>query len=195
MPRQAFLEIFRMLSPSDDEQQGWILGLVFAIVAAVVALVIIVAVQRSAPTPTPTPTVQVPVVPLPAASAPAGAASSPEPLSSQAASDAASITVEYGVVKFYFASGKAELAAGAAEALVDVVRGAKSGKQVIISGFHDATGNAALNADLARQRAQAVRDALKAAGVADSQIRLQKPEQMEGSGSKAEARRVEIVLQ
>ncbi|MDO8372507.1 MAG: OmpA family protein [Polaromonas sp.] len=129
--------------------------------------------------------------PVPAAPAPAAL---PAP-SAQAMSDAASITVEYGVVKFYFASGKADLAPGAGAALVDVVRAARTGKKVVIAGFHDPRGHAAVNAELARQRALAVRDALKAAGVADSQITLQKPEQMAGSGSDAEARRVEIRLQ
>ncbi|MDQ3272007.1 MAG: OmpA family protein, partial [Pseudomonadota bacterium] len=110
-------------------------------------------------------------------------------------SDAASITAEYGVVRFYFASGDAELAAGAAEALVDVVRGARGGKKVLISGFHDDKGNAARNAELARQRALAVRDALIASGVPDSQIHLDKPARTAGTGSDAEARRVEIALQ
>lgn len=185
-----------MFSQSDDEQQGLVLGLVFAIIAGVIALVIGVAMERrsaSGPVRASVPALPAAAVPAPAVSS--AAASSPTQLSAQAASDAASITVEYGVVKFYFASGKAELAAGAGEALVDVVKGARGGKKVIISGFHDATGGAAINAELARQRALAVRDALKAAGVADSQIRLQKPEQMAGTGSDAEARRVEISLQ
>ena len=51
------------------------------------------------------------------------------------------------------------------------------------------------------QRALAVRSALMAAGVAESQIDMNKPEQIAGtgtgtgSGSDAEARRVEISLQ
>lgn len=187
-----------MFSQSDDEQQGLVLGLVFAIIAGVIALVIGVAMERrsaSGPVQASVPALPATAVPAPAPAVSSAAASSPAQLSAQAASDAASITVEYGVVKFYFASGKAELAAGAGEALVDVVKGARGGKKVIISGFHDATGGAAINAELARQRALAVRDALKAAGVADSQIRLQKPEQMAGTGSDAEARRVEISLQ
>ena len=192
-----------MFSKSADVQLGWVLGLVFAIIAGLIALTLVVAVDRggvagawpAAQAPQPSaPTLPALLVPAPAA--PSGAAvSKPTALSAQAMSDAASITVDFGVVKFYFASGKAELAAGAGAALVDVVKGAKSGKKVIISGFHDARGNAAFNDELARQRALAVRDALKAAGVADSQIRLEKTEQIAGTGSDAEARRVEIVLQ
>lgn len=187
-----------MFSQSDDEQQGWVLGLLAGLIALVMALVLGLALSRAAaprpvlppPAPAPAPA----AVPAPVAATPAGLPASAA-LAAQALSDAASITVEYGVVKFYFASGEAELAAGAADALVDVIKGARGGKKVLISGFHDAKGNAARNAELARQRALAVRDALIAAGVPDSQIRLDKPAQTAGTGSDAEARRVEIALQ
>lgn len=185
-----------MSSQSDDQPLGLVFGLVFAIVAVVIALVIAAALHRPgavAPA-TLTRVATLLLMPAPAPADPSGAAAPSPAQSAQAASDAASITVEYGVVKFYFASGKAELAPGAGEALVDVVRAAKGGKTVVIAGFHDSKGNAALNAALARERALAVRDVLKAAGVADSRISLQKPEQMAGSGSAAEARRVETTL-
>ena len=116
-----------------------------------------------------------------------------------AASDAASIKVENGVVKFYFASGKADLATGAGEALADVVKqakdGASAGRKLLLSGFHDATGDTVKNAELARQRAMAVRDALLAAGVGASQVELKNPEQTLAGGSDAEARRVEVSVQ
>ncbi len=108
--------------------------------------------------------------------------------------DDASVVVESGVVKFYFASGKADLAAGALEALGDSVAAAQAGKRLVISGFHDATGDAAFNAELAKQRAMAVRDTLVGAGVPESSIELKKPEQTTGSGNNAEARRVEVVI-
>lgn len=174
---------------SDDEQQGLVLGLVFAMLAIVLTLVLTVVLNR--------PRGEKPAVSVGAVAAPALQVvplAAPGP-TAQAISDAASITVEYGVVKFYFASGKAELAPGAGEALVDVVRAAKGGKKVLIAGFHDPKGNAAVNIELARKRAMAVRDALKEAGVAEGQITLQKPEQTAGSGNDAEARRVEITLQ
>lgn len=185
-----------MSSQSDDQPLGLVFGLVFAIVAVVIALVIAAALHRPGAVAPATLTRVATrlLMPAPALADPSGAAAPSPAQSAQAASDAASITVEYGVVKFYFASGKAELAPGAGEALVDVVRAAKGGKTVVIAGFHDSKGNAALNAALARERALAVRDVLKAAGVADSRISLQKPEQMAGSGSAAEARRVEITL-
>ena len=98
-------------------------------------------------------------------------------------------------MKFYFASGKADLAPGAGQALAEIVKGAQSGRKLVISGFHDATGDAARNTALARQRALAVRDALKALGVAEQQIEIKKPEPTTSSGSSADARRVEISLQ
>lgn len=110
------------------------------------------------------------------------------------ASDDASVVVESGVVKFYFASGKADLAAGALQALGDSVLAAQAGKRLVISGFHDATGDSAFNAELAKQRAMAVRDMLKGAGVAESSIELSKPEQTTGSGNAAQARRVEVMV-
>jgi outer membrane protein OmpA-like peptidoglycan-associated protein len=69
-----------------------------------------------------------------------------------------------------------------------------AGKTAIVSGFHDATGDLALNQELAKKRAESVRDALKALGVAEDKIELKKPEQTQASGSNAEARRVEVVL-
>lgn len=108
--------------------------------------------------------------------------------------DAASVRVEDGVVKFYFASSSAELAMGANEALADVVKGIADGKKAVVSGFHDSTGDAAMNAELAKQRAFAVRATLTALGVAEEKIELKKPEETVAGGSDAEARRVEVVL-
>ena len=107
----------------------------------------------------------------------------------------ASVVVDNGVVKFYFASGKADLAPGALEALGDAVTAGKSGKKLVISGFHDTTGDPAKNAELAKQRAFAVRDALKGAGVDEASLELKKPEEAAGgAGANAEARRVEVMI-
>lgn len=121
----------------------------------------------------------------PAAAAPALAA----------ASDAPSVKVEGGVVKFYFASGKSEIAGGAAAALSDVVKGMADGKRAVVSGFTDASGDAAKNEELAKARAMVVRDAIAAAGGAQDKVELKKPEQLTGSGNAGEARRVEVSLQ
>ncbi len=128
-------------------------------------------------------------VKAPAAAAPAAV------VAPAAAADAASIKVEGGVVKFYFAVGKAEVASGAAAALADVIKGVAEGKRAVLSGFADASGDPAKNEELAKQRTLAVRDAMKAAGIAEDKIELKKPEAMTGSGDAAQARRVEVVLQ
>ena len=111
-----------------------------------------------------------------------------------AGADEAKVVVENGVVKFYFASGKADLAKGGNEALAEVVKGVKAGQKAVISGYHDSTGNLAQNQELAKKRAFSVRDALVALGVPAEQIELKKPEQSAGTGDNAEARRVEVVL-
>ncbi|HMW24148.1 MAG TPA: OmpA family protein, partial [Burkholderiaceae bacterium] len=141
----------------------------------------------------------VPLLPAGTAKAPAAAEHAPAavsaPAPAAAAADGASIKVENGVVKFYFAAAKAEIAAGADKALVDVIKGVAEGKKAVISGYTDASGDPAKNEELAKQRAFAVRDALKSLGVAEDKVELKKPEQLTGSGDAAEARRVEVTLQ
>lgn len=181
-----------MFSQDDDGEQRVALLVVFGLIALVLGSVLAVGVSRSGSfmktgrAATPEVLQSQTANPVPAQLAPAVA---------QAASDAASVKVEQGMVKFYFASGKADLAAGAGEAMADLVKGAQAGRKLVISGFHDATGDATKNAELAKQRALAVREALKAAGVADAQIELKKPEQVSQGVSNAEARRVEIRLE
>jgi outer membrane protein OmpA-like peptidoglycan-associated protein len=167
-------------SSDDDSQQRFALGFLFALIALVVTTVVGVVVYQRGGT-------QAPVAVAAASAAPAAA-------EAPAAEDAASVRVEDGVVKFFFASGKTDLAAGASDALADVVKGVADGKNAIVSGFHDATGDAAQNAELAKQRALAVRDALKVLGVAEDRIELKKPEETQANGSNAEARRVEVAL-
>ena len=127
-----------------------------------------------------------------AAGATAGAAGSAA--AAAAGDDAARVLIENGVVKFFFATGKAELAPGGNEALADVVAGIKAGQRGVISGYTDATGDADKNAELAKQRAFAVRDALVALGVSEDKLELKKPEAVENAGNNAAARRVEVVL-
>lgn len=175
-----------MSQQDNDAQQGLVLWLVFGLVALVIALVLGVSVyQRGKLAITPKTAVAV---------AAASSVLSAHDMSdaAQNAMDAASVKVENGVVKFYFASGKSELASGAHDALTVVIQGAKEGRKLVISGYHDATGGAAQNAELAKLRAFAVRDALKASGVTDDKIELKKPEALKATGSNADARRVEV---
>ena len=99
------------------------------------------------------------------------------------------------VTRLYFELGKADLPADADAALASFVKSAKEGRRRIgISGYHDASGDAAANAELAKQRALAVRDLLAGAGVPSESIELRKPELTIGDGDPREARRVEVTL-
>ena len=179
-----------MFSQDDDSQQRAALIVVFALIALVVSSVIGVGIYKSRSAHD-----RARVVPPSAVAALPQAPGMNVANVAQTASDAASVVVENGVVKFYFASGKADLAAGAGDALQNVIKEVKTGRKLVISGFHDTTGDAGKNAELARQRALAVRDALKSTGVAEQQMDLKKPEQMAASDSYAEVRRVEVSLQ
>ncbi|WP_244814539.1 cytochrome c oxidase subunit II [Caballeronia sp. Lep1P3] len=119
------------------------------------------------------------------ASAPAAASGEQAGQAAQAAPLPASI---------YFETGKSDLPADANNAVQAAAAYVKAhpDAKIALSGFTDATGGADLNADLARKRAQAVRDALKAAGVSEERIVLKKPESVTGGTDAKEARRVEI---
>lgn len=101
------------------------------------------------------------------------------------------------LAKVYFAVGAAALddadkgvVAKTLEAL-----GANTQAIVLLSGFHDPSGDPAKNAELAKQRAMSVRDALVAGGVAADRVKFRKPESTVGAGSPEEGRRVEIRVQ
>ena len=101
------------------------------------------------------------------------------------------------VAKIYFAVGATELPADAGKTLEMVVAYAKSnpGAKLAISGFHDPSGSQAANEDIAKNRAVAVREALKNVGIAEERVELKKPMVTTGSGGPEEARRVEVSVQ
>jgi photosynthetic reaction center cytochrome c subunit len=92
-----------------------------------------------------------------------------------------------------FAVGKDTLDAAAQRTLAAVAAAlnAAPDTKVSLSGFADRRGQADKNMELAKQRAFAVRDALKSAGVAEGRIQLRKPEFVIG-GEDGSARRVDI---
>lgn len=101
------------------------------------------------------------------------------------------------VATLYFATAQSALPPEAAAELDKVVQAlaAAPARKLVLSGFHDETGDAALNAELAKQRALSARAALAAAGVDLSRVALRKPEvTAAGSGADQEARRVELRL-
>lgn len=100
-------------------------------------------------------------------------------------------------LKVYFDSGKTAVAAGFAETAKTLVEHLKANatSKAVVSGFNDPTGNAAANAELSKNRAKGVAAALKAAGIADDRVLLEKPADTTGSAlSNSEARRVEVTV-
>lgn len=101
------------------------------------------------------------------------------------------------LAKVYFAVGAAALneADMGVVARTQEALAANPNAIVLLSGFHDLSGDPARNAELAKQRAQSVRDALVAGGVGAERIKFRKPESTLGTGSAEEGRRVEIRVQ
>jgi outer membrane protein OmpA-like peptidoglycan-associated protein len=181
----------------DDGQQNFILGFLMALIALVIFFVVGIVIWHKGHSASGAVAAQ--------GKPPAVVISSPPPGEAPKLAevtetvtvtipDGASIRVVNGVVNFYFATGSADLAPGAAEALAAVIKGVESGRKVVVSGFHDTTGDAAINESLAKKRAEMVRDVLVGLGVPAGKIDLQKPEVTAGSGNNAEARRVEARL-
>lgn len=177
-----------MSATSDDEsQQNFILAFLMGLIALVIFFVIgIVLYHRSH--------VAAPSAPPVAAAAPATTLAVVTETVTVVIPDGASIRVVGGVVNFYFATASADLAPGAAEALAAVIKGVEGGHKAVVSGFHDTTGDAAINEALAKKRAETVRDVLTGLGVPADKVDLQKPAVTAGSGNDAEARRVEVKL-
>lgn len=132
-----------------------------------------------------------------AVSAPAlDASAASAPAADAAAADNARVVFENGVAKFFFASGKNDVAAGAETVVADVIAAGKEGKKLVVSGFADSTGNAAQNEELSKLRAQAVKAFFEAQGVSADNIELRKPESTTGAvGNDVEGRRVEVKIE
>ena len=157
----------------DDDNQNLVLGILFGIIALVVGLVIGLSVYVT------------------------GQNRAPAPVAAVVAEEPEIAEVGEPLVKFYFESGKAELPAGAAEELAKVIAKLNEdpSKLVLLSGYHDETGGAAVNAEVAKDRAVAVKDALIAAGLAADKVKMRKPAVTLGGTDPAEARRVEVRVQ
>ena len=107
----------------------------------------------------------------------------------------AALAADFPDAKVMFESGKADVAADAAASMKAVADflAANAEAKVQLSGFADNSGSLEVNKELAKQRALAVREALKAAGVDEARVVLQKPEDITAGEGDA-ARRVEITL-
>lgn len=125
-----------------------------------------------------------------------GSASSME-ASTHAAPMAAADVVDGRSARILFDSGSAVVPADTSARLSGVLGtlSADPGQRVRVSGFHDASGDAAANEALAKQRAEAIQQWLVVNGVAAERITLDKPAQTTGSGDADEARRVDVLVE
>lgn len=157
----------------DDDNQNLVLGIIFGIIALVIALVIGLTTYVT------------------------GQANQAKPAVAAVAEEPEIAEVGAPLVKLYFESGKAELPAVAGEEVAKVIAklAEEPAKLVLLSGYHDETGGAAVNAEVAKARAVAVKEALIAAGVSADKIQMRKPAITLGGGDDAEARRVEVRVQ
>lgn len=97
----------------------------------------------------------------------------------------------------FFDTGSSALHPDAPVALEAIRAAAQAApaRRLVVSGFHDASGGAVLNHDLAKQRAVVVRDALVAMGIDRARLALRKPESTLGGGfDDPQGRRVEVHL-
>lgn len=159
----------------EDSDLGVVMGVVFGVIALVIALVIGLGVYK-----------------LNASVAPAGLVA--------AGGDVTYTEVEEigePLVKLYFALGQTTLPADATPRIDAVIAALQVApeKKALLSGFHDETGTAAVNAEVARKRALGVRDALIVAGIPAERVLLRRPAVTLGGADAAEARRVEVRVQ
>lgn len=97
----------------------------------------------------------------------------------------------------YFDSAKSDVHGDFATKATDLVNYLKANAEAkaVISGFNDPTGDATMNAELSKARAQAVQAALMAQGVSQDRTVLEKPADTTGTaGTNAASRRVEVTL-
>jgi outer membrane protein OmpA-like peptidoglycan-associated protein len=149
-----------------------------------------VAAAPAAPMPAPSPAPVATPAPAPVAAAPAAASAAAPPA-------APAIAAPKPVAKLYFATGKIDAPVDTNAIVADVVSYLKANpaSKAVISGFNDPRGDAAVNAELSKNRAKAAREALKGAGIDEARIELRKPVDATQGGDLKEARRVEISVE
>jgi len=176
------------MNDQNDDAQNFALMVLAGVVALVIAGVLALAIST-----TDGPAAKggaVAAAAMPGASGAAGADAQ------QAAPGAAVPGLGEADARIYFELASDSLPPDAAAELAriaDVAR-ADPGKVVLISGYHDESGDAARNAELAKNRAFAVRHALEANGLARERLVMDKPRVTLGGADAREARRVEMRL-
>lgn len=106
----------------------------------------------------------------------------------------AQIILEKGVMSAYFEVGQSSLDTSNTKVPAEFVAALAEGQKAVVTGYVDNTGDAAVNAELSKNRALAVRDALVAAGLAVDRIELRKPADIQ-AGDDANARRVDVTVE
>jgi K(+)-stimulated pyrophosphate-energized sodium pump len=131
-----------------------------------------------------------------AAAAAAATAPDAEGMDTATAVAATAVAADGQLAKLYFDSGSKAMPTDANAKLEKIVATLKGSLEAraTISGFHDASGDPAKNAELAKERAKGVRDALIAAGIDKDRIDMAKPAVTTGEGNADEARRVEVAV-
>jgi outer membrane protein OmpA-like peptidoglycan-associated protein len=166
------------MNEQNDDAQSYALmvlaGVVALVVAGVVALVVSITMRAK-------PAAKI------AASGSAATAAAAAAASADAAAPDGSV---------YFEVGSDALSNAAQAELTQVADSARAdgGKNVLISGFHDASGDPGQNAELAKKRAFAVRHALEANGVTPDRLVMDKPALTTSGADAREARRVDLRL-
>jgi outer membrane protein OmpA-like peptidoglycan-associated protein len=155
----------------EDSELNVVMGVVFGIIALVIALVIGLGVYQLRGAQTPVAQVEDMFVEV---------AEVGEPL-----------------VKIHFDLGETALPPTAAAQIETVIAALAAAPEAhaLLSGYHDETGGAAINAEVAKNRALSVREALLAAGVSAKRVLMRRPAVTLGEGDAAEARRVEVRVQ
>ena len=135
------------------------------------------------------------LLPLLKIATPAGCCGAAAPAAAPAvAAVAAAPAAAPPAAKLYFDVDVSDKIAEGDAGLAPIVAwlGANPQARAVVTGYHDPTGSAERNHDLAKARAQTVQAALVAAGVAADRIDLVKPISTNGGGDLKEARRVEV---
>ena len=133
------------------------------------------------------------------AAVPGTAASLAAPLTAPTTTSAAATATAVAAAteaRLYFELAKYELPADALTTVAPLVAALKlnDNARLLISGYHDASGDPVANVALARQRAFAVRELLMTAGVPADRIDMLKPLVTTGGADPHEARRVDVTL-
>ena len=160
----------------------WLLPVVGLVLALTIAVALRVTAVHAAPA-------------LPLAESPTAADTVTEERDSTGSTDSAdrdAVVILRNEIELYFPMGSAILEPGVDKALSTFVVAAKTGQRIQIAGFHDAVGDARFNRALAKRRAEAVMVHLLALGVPKAQLAVSEPTMTQGSGSEAQARRVEV---